>query len=115
MVRGFGLGYGRGMGRGMGGGFGFGFRGSTPPWPYVGRGRGGLPRCGYYLDRGIAGPWPFGQQPADAGVYSSYGYPAYSQPETGKHDLGVLKEQAEMIKREIESINARICDLEKDE
>jgi len=31
--------YGTGFGRG------FGFRGDSPAWPYVGRGRGGLPRC----------------------------------------------------------------------
>ena len=36
--RGFGMGRGRGFGRG------FGFRGFSPPWPYVGLGRGGLPR-----------------------------------------------------------------------
>lgn len=41
----------RGAGAGMWsmGGRGFGFRGSSPPWPYVGLGRGGLPRCGYFL------------------------------------------------------------------
>ena len=33
----------------FGGGMGFGFRGSSPPWRYVGRGRGGLPRCGYFF------------------------------------------------------------------
>jgi len=40
-----------GFGRG---GWGFGFRGSSPPWPFVGLGRGGLPRCGYFLS-GTAG------------------------------------------------------------
>ncbi|MFC2062459.1 hypothetical protein ACFLS8_00710 [Chloroflexota bacterium] len=41
--------FGRGFARGAGGGGsrGFGFRGSSPSWPYVGRGRGGLPRCRY--------------------------------------------------------------------
>ncbi len=29
-------------------GRGFGFRGFSPPWPFVGIGRGGLPRCWYY-------------------------------------------------------------------
>ncbi len=29
-------------------GRGFGFRGFSPPWPFVGLGRGGLPRCWYY-------------------------------------------------------------------
>ncbi len=43
-------GFNRGSGRG--GGAGLGFRGSTPPWPYVGRGRGGLPRCRYYIGDG---------------------------------------------------------------
>lgn len=45
---GFGPGMGRGMGRGAGRGMGFGFRGSSPDWPYVGLGRGGLPRCWAY-------------------------------------------------------------------
>ena len=44
-------GYGRGFRRR---GWGFGFRGSSPPRPYVGLGRGGLPRCGYFLS-GAAG------------------------------------------------------------
>ena len=39
--------YGFGRGSGGRGGAGLGFRGSSPPWPYVGRGRGGLPRCQY--------------------------------------------------------------------
>ena len=38
-----------GRGFGLRRGMGFGFRGSSPPWPYVGLGRGGLPRCGYFL------------------------------------------------------------------
>ncbi|SIN66886.1 hypothetical protein SAMN05444368_0981 [Acetomicrobium flavidum] len=41
----------RGFGRG---GCGFGFRGQSPAWPYVGMGRGGLPRCWYFLG-GAAG------------------------------------------------------------
>ena len=49
MVYGFGGDGGRGIGFGFRGGMGFGFRGSSPPWPYVGLGRGGLPRCGYFL------------------------------------------------------------------
>ena len=61
-------GFGRGFGfrRGMG----FGFRGSSPPWPYVGLGRGGLPRCGYFLSGAAGTPaaWPY-QQPS----YPFYG------------------------------------------
>jgi len=41
----FGLGYGQG----------FAFRGSSPPWPYVGRGKGGLPRCAYSGVRDFVG------------------------------------------------------------
>jgi len=38
-------------------GRGFGFRGSAPAWPYIGGGRGGLPRCGYPAARfGVAPP-----------------------------------------------------------
>jgi hypothetical protein len=59
-------GYGRGFGRG-GGGWGFGFRGSSPPWPYVGLGRGGLPRCGYFLS-------------GAAGMHAPPGYPSYGSP-----------------------------------
>jgi len=57
-------GYGRGFGRG---GWGFGFRGSSPPWPYVGLGRGGLPRCGYFLS-------------GAAGMPAPPGYPSYGSP-----------------------------------
>jgi hypothetical protein len=34
-------------GRRRSGGAGMGFRGNSPPYPCVGRGRGGLPRCQY--------------------------------------------------------------------
>jgi hypothetical protein len=33
--------------RGRSGGMGIGFIGCPPPYPYMGRGRGGLPRCQY--------------------------------------------------------------------
>jgi len=58
-------GYGRGFGRG---GWGLGFRGSSPPWPYVGRGRGGLPRCGYFFSGAAGIPVP--------PLYSTYGAPS---------------------------------------
>ena len=38
-------------------GRGFGFRGWSPPWPYVGLGRGGLPRCWGYGGYGPYGPY----------------------------------------------------------
>ena len=110
MARGFGRGFGRGMGYGMGGGFGFGFRGSSPPWPYIGRGRGGLPRCGYFLGGTTAAPWAYWPQP----MYAGYGPVNKSYPSTiaGEDGLDSLREQARLIKKELESIHSRIKDIE---
>ncbi|MEW6142107.1 MAG: DUF5320 domain-containing protein [Chloroflexota bacterium] len=77
---------------GYGGGMGFGFRGWSPPWPYVGRGRGGLPRCGYYLSGAGTAP------------------PATSAFAGRESDL--LKARMEDLKRELEHIEARLRDLE---
>lgn len=79
-------------------GRGFGFRGSSPPWPYVGRGRGGLPRCWH---PGLWGAVPY---PAAAPYW-----PAPSREE----EMGVLKEQADVMKRELEDIERRIQELER--
>ncbi len=49
--------YGFGRGWGRRGGAGFGFRGTSPSWPYVGRGMGGLPRC-WYPGVAMASPYP---------------------------------------------------------
>ena len=84
-------------------GRGFGFRGSSPPWPYVGRGRGGLPRC-----------W----HPGLYGGAATYAIPwaASYQPTPAREDeLGFLKEQASTMKREMEEIERRIQELEKKE
>jgi hypothetical protein len=94
-----GFGRGRGFSRSFGGGMGFGFRGSSPPWPYVGIGRGGLPRCGYFL--------------SGAGVpYSAPGYTPFTPHMTKEDELGYLKEQAKAIKGQLEKIEARIRDME---
>ena len=60
-----GFGRGRGGGFGFRGGMGFGFRGSSPPWSYVGIGRGGLPRHEYFLSGATGAPaqWPYQQAP----------------------------------------------------
>jgi hypothetical protein len=93
-------GFGRGRGGGFGviGGMGFGFRGSTPPWPYVGIGRGGLPRCGYFL--------------SGTGTLSDPGYALYSPQMTKAAELNYLKSQAEAVKGQLEQIAARIKALE---
>ena len=75
-------------------GRGFGFRGSSPPWPYVGRGRGGLPRCSYPgLSRGVP-----------------YGMPAFTSP--GYDELDLLKNQADVLKADLAAVEQRISDLE---
>lgn len=89
-------GFGRGLGRR--GGVDFGFRGSSPPWPYFGRGRGGLPRC-WYPSVAMASPYP----PVP---------PAYASQMPQGQEIGWLKSQAEAIKAELNQVEARIQDLE---
>ena len=114
-----GRGWGRGIGRGFrGGGKGFGFRGSSPPWPYVGVGRGGLSRCGYFL--GGAGGQP-------TWSYQQTSYPFYGEtpatpgeqpllPQMTKdEELDYLKDQAEMIKGQLEQIGTRMSELDSEE
>jgi len=79
------------MGRGQTGGMGLGFRGGSPPWPYVGRGRGGLPRCSYYTASLANTP--------DQGV-------------TREQEISSLKSQAENIKQELDMVEIRIRDME---
>jgi len=82
---------------------GFGFRGSSPPWPYVGIGRGGLPRCGYFLGAAAGAPaaWPYQQ-------------PGVNPQVTKEQELDFLRNQAEAIKEQLEQAEARIRDLENE-
>ena len=108
-----GFGQGRGFGRGSGGGMGFGFRGSSPPWPYVGRGRGGLPRCGYYVGgAGALGPGSYQTQSFYSGTPSAPGYAPYSTQMPRGDELNYMKDQAEAIKGHLEEIESRMRDLE---
>ena len=118
-------GFGRGFGRR--GGMGFGFRGSSPPWPYVGLGRGGLPRCAYFLSGAAGTPVAQPYQQTAYPVYPGYGamptpYPAYATPPvsgaapfapqmTREQELDFLKNQADMIKGQLEQIEARMQEL----
>ena len=99
-------GFGRGGSYGRGGGMGFGFQGSSPPWPYVGRGRGGLPRCGYYFGAN-AGPLPY-REPAYPGA-------AYHPRMTREEELNYMKDQAEAIKSQLEEIESKMRDLESEQ
>lgn len=80
-------------------GYGFGFRGASPAWPYIGRGRGGLPRCWYpaALGEGTANVTP----------------PVASYQPSPREELDFLKEQSNAMKREMEAIERRIQELEK--
>jgi hypothetical protein len=107
-----GFGQGRGFGRGAGGGgMGFGFRGSSPAWPYVGRGRGGLPRCGY--GAGIGAPAAGFYQPPYSATPAP-GYDSYAAEVSKEDELGFMKNQAEAIKTQLEEIKSRMHDLEKE-
>ncbi|MFA4916509.1 MAG: hypothetical protein WC560_07550 [Syntrophales bacterium] len=100
--------YGRGFGRG------FGFRGNSPPWPYIGLGRGGLPRCWAYLSY----PPYEGTQYSEA--YPSgteYSYPAgFRAPGISPsgpamppdQELDFLKGQSERLRQQLEQIDARV-------
>jgi hypothetical protein len=96
MAYGFGRGFGFGGG-GFRGGMGFGFRGSSPPWPYVGIGRGGLPRHGYFFS-GAAGALAFGNVP-------------FAPQVTPEQEIEFLRNQAEAISEQLEQIEARIQQL----
>ena len=80
------------MGRGQRGGAGLGFRGSSPSYPYVGRGRGGLARCAYPGNR--------------------VNIPLAATGVTREQEISLLKSQAENIKQELNTIESRIRDLE---
>jgi hypothetical protein len=140
MPNGFGRG---GFGRG---GWGFGFRGSSPPWPFVGLGRGGLPRCGYFLSGAAGmpvspgypspGAVPYGGNPYAEGMpyggvpmgvdpyaggmsYAGYGGAPmganpYAPQMTREQELDFLRSQAEAIRGQLEQIDARIKELEKE-
>ena len=94
---GMGRGLGLGAGRGSRCGLGFGFRGQSPEWPYVGRGRGGQPRCAYYT-RG-----------AGRGFNRAY---AQADTITRQDEVVRLKDQAEALRQQLSGIEARLRKVE---
>lgn len=84
-------------------GYGFGFRGASPPWPYVGRGRGGLPRCWY--------PGAFMAPPFHGGYPAPGGMP-YAPHKTREQELDFLKEESNALRGQLEEIQARIKEVE---
>jgi hypothetical protein len=100
-----------GRGRGFGRGWGFGFRGASPPWPYVGIGRGGLPRCGYFFS-GAGAPPPPPYQPSFYGQPAAPGYTPFAPQMTREDELDYLRNQAEAVKEQLDQIESRMRDLE---
>ena len=106
---------------GFGYGRGFGFRGASPPWPYFGRGRGGLPRCWYpgaYTAPAYAPGWtpsPFyggAWDPPDYGWPAAYGAMPGAPPMSREQELDFLREEANAVKAQLDEIEARIKGLE---
>jgi len=91
---------------------GFGFRGASPPWPYVGIGRGGLPRCGYFWE-GAGAPQPQPYQPSFYGQEpAAPGYMPFAPQMTREDELDYLKNQAEAVKEQLDQIESRMRELE---
>lgn len=91
------------------GGFGrgYGFRGNSPSWPFVGRGRGGFPRCWAYGPNNYYEP---GYYPE---TFQVSGASPFGSPVTPDQEVVFLKNQAEKLKEQVEYIVARVEEFEK--
>ena len=89
---------------------GFGFRGASPDWPYVGKGRGGLPRC--WAPGSMSG---YVSPPPPYGDYPDWNQTQYPPPMTPEQELGFLREEANALKRQLEEVDARITEIESRE
>ena len=85
-------------------GMGFGFRGGSPSWPYLGKGRGGSPRCGYFSRGAFASAARSMKQMAD--------YKLFSVPKHREEELSYLVDQAKAIKEQLKNIESRMQELE---
>jgi hypothetical protein len=94
------------------GGWGFGFRGSSPPWPYVGRGRGGLPRCSYFFGAPNVQVAPQYAPYYGASWGMPYGTTPFAPQMTREQELDFLRSEAEAVKEQLEKIESRIGELE---
>jgi hypothetical protein len=75
---------------------GFGFRGTSPGWPYIGRGRGGLPRCARYIG------------PGETSKPVTY-------PDTARYDTtDDIRRQIEVLQAQLNDIEIRIPDVENE-
>ena len=87
-------------------GRGLGFRGSSPPWPYVGRGRGGLPRCRYLGT---------GREPITAVPHTTPSASTYEPASSREEEIAAMRDQTDGMKLQLEDILSRIQELEKKE
>jgi len=100
-------------------GRGFGFRGYSPPWPYVGLGRGGLPRGWAYMPYSPSGEnqydeaYPYYSTPPTPERFGGPGMQPYGFPTSPEQELNFLKNQAQMLGQQLDQINARVEELEK--
>lgn len=101
-------------GFGYRGGWGFGFRGSSPPWPHVGLGRGGLPRCGYFLAGTPEAPHYAHYYGAAWGMpyAATPGATPFAPQMTREQEIDYLRNEAEVLRENLEQIEARISELE---
>ena len=106
--------FGSGRGFGIRGGMGFGFRGSSPPWPYVGLGRGGLPRCGYFLSGATGAPAPWSYQAPYPAAPPAPRYAPFTPQMPREQELDLLKGQSEAIQEQLEQIDSRIREMESE-
>ncbi len=90
-------------------GMGFGFRGASPPWPYVGRGRGGMPRC-WYPGAYAAPADALSPPPPYYGAPFGGPYPSV----TREQEIEYLKEESNAVKAQLDQIDARIKELEEE-
>ena len=102
-------------------GYGFGFRGASAPWPYIGRGRGGLPRCWYPGLYMAPTYWPGATYPSYSGAWAPPfygGYPtpgpvAYAPQMSKEEEVEFLRDQAQVMGKQLEDIQKRLQELEK--
>jgi hypothetical protein len=88
--------------QGQRGGKGVGFRGSSSAWPYVGLGRGGLPRCGRFSRGGAVS------------TAQRVGYGSFAEPLSKEAELSNLNKQAQTLRKTLEEIESKVKTLSEE-
>ncbi len=97
------------------------YRGGPSPWgPPMGMGYpyGGMPQMPYYPPPGYGAPGmssPYGQPDyPPPGGYGAPGMSPYGPPMAPEQEINYLRDQAQMLKQQMDQIDARIKELEKE-